>query len=223
MTGTIAALFRALGRARSAPAFHPTGRVFEGKITATPTCPSWLPLSSGGAPALVRLSKGVGLPGGAPDILGLAVRTWPGGRSWDLLLSSSAFGVLPFPAREWGRANYSTIGALAGTHGGGVLLARPRRLPAHARLDALNPLLPFHFDLLLRGTGLVGRLSITRQVDPGRTAFDPVRNAGGLELRPRWLRAVRAAAYAGSRAGRDAEAAVERGSAATPLIATPDA
>jgi hypothetical protein len=65
---------------------------------------------------IARVSKGAGTPGGAPDILGLAVRipTQNGlSQLWDLALSSSGSGALsrtrPIPARQWGAARYGSI------------------------------------------------------------------------------------------------------------------
>src|SRR5215210_3683617 len=63
----------ALAAVRRRRAFHPTGQAFTGiweaaDDTIEPLVPGrpW--------PVIVRLSKGIGLPGRWPDVLGLAVR-----------------------------------------------------------------------------------------------------------------------------------------------------
>jgi len=197
--------FAALGRARSAPAFHPSGRVLTGEVRAVDGCPPWFPLPVEPTPALVRVSKGVGLPGGAPDILGLGVRTTVDGLPWDLLLSSCGPGPLrrlPFPGFGWDRVHYSSIVALVGDGGRGVLRAEPSGLPSGARLDAVVPALPFGWDLRLDGAR-VGRLDVTARVDE-EISFDPLGNAAGLGTSPRWLTALRKPAYVGSQEGRHA-------------------
>ncbi|MCG8916425.1 hypothetical protein L6E12_11555 [Actinokineospora sp. PR83] len=197
--------FAVLGRARSAPAFHPSGRVLTGEVHAVDGCPPWFPLPVEPTPALVRVSKGVGLPGGAPDILGLGIRTTVDGLPWDLLLSSCGPGPLrglPSPGLGWDRALYSSIVALVGDGGRGVLRAVPRGLPSGTRLDALVPALPFGWDLRLNGAR-VGLLDVTAVVEQ-EVGFDPLGNAAGLRTSPRWLAALREPAYVGSRTGRHA-------------------
>jgi hypothetical protein len=110
----LVAVFLGLAGLRRARAFHPRGLMFAGELTTEEESP--LPLDAGVRPVIARLSKGVGTPGGVPDILGLAVRI-PSenglSRSWDLALSSSGSGTLsrmvPIPARRWGAARYGSI------------------------------------------------------------------------------------------------------------------
>ena len=57
---------------RRARAFHPRGLMLAGELTTDKE--SRLPLNAGVRPVIARISKGAGTPGGAPDIVGLAVR-----------------------------------------------------------------------------------------------------------------------------------------------------
>mgnify|MGYP001217611095 CR=1 FL=1 len=87
-----AALVGALGAVRRGRPFHPQGVVRTAHLV-------W---DAGGAapelaydgPALVRVSRGVGLPRGWPDLPGLAVRWVSGGETRDVLLSATGLGRL---------------------------------------------------------------------------------------------------------------------------------
>jgi hypothetical protein len=216
----LVAVFRGLAGLRHARAFHPRGLMFAGELTTEEESP--LPLDAGVRPVIARLSKGVGTPGGAPDILGLAVRipTENGlSRSWDLALSSSGSGTLsrmvPIPARRWGAARYGSI--VPYRHG-------DRRMWLLAVPEDSEPSEPASLERLERWvgdrslrfivhTGLDGegwretaRLTL-HTVLPGtevnRVAFDPMTNhPPGLRMSPRWLSRMREWAYQGSRAGR---------------------
>jgi hypothetical protein len=73
-----AAVFRGLSTLRQARAFHPDGVVFEAtvEIDRPPTELADVPLLGrrGSHPAVVRLSRALGLPRPVPDIHGFAVR-----------------------------------------------------------------------------------------------------------------------------------------------------
>src|SRR5687767_2102368 len=114
--GPIAAVpLGALATLRQGRAFHPTGTAFTGTWEAAdetiePLVPArpW--------PVVVRLSKGVGLPGRLPDVLGLAVRiadVKSRGDHQDLLFASSGSSGLSqhvlAPTSDHGGAHYSTI------------------------------------------------------------------------------------------------------------------
>ncbi|MCF8589220.1 hypothetical protein [Gordonia liuliyuniae] len=84
---------------------HRNGLVFAGHFVAES---SDLPIASG--PVTVRVSKALGLPGKAPDVVGAAVRFLPeaaGDSGWDLMLGGPARRIvrLPIvrPAIGWGR------------------------------------------------------------------------------------------------------------------------
>ena len=100
--------FRRLAELRHARVFHPDGVLCTGTASLTGDTP--LPLAGG--PVTARISKGIGLPGSWPDIVGLAVRLPDGSAShWDLLLAGPApLGgriPLPLPSRRWVRSQVS--------------------------------------------------------------------------------------------------------------------
>jgi hypothetical protein len=118
-----AALFGSLARLRGDRALHPDGVVLAGTFTSDGT----LFGTHRARPALVRLSRGGGLPEALPDVLGCAIRVCHAhgdGRHQDLLLASSlaapAGRHLLLPGREFGRAFYSSL--LPYRVGGGPLL-----------------------------------------------------------------------------------------------------
>ncbi|MFI9008043.1 hypothetical protein ACIGNX_12500 [Actinosynnema sp. NPDC053489] len=192
--------FRALADARDAKAFHPRGRWFEGTLTTT--FDPALPLPVGEVEVCGRLSKGVGTPGGLPDVLGLAFRL-PG--PWDVLLSTCAAVVLPRPARTWTSARYGSVTPFR--HGGRLvwLAAVPDR-SSRVRSAALADL-PAELGFTLEvgpSWRPVGRL-VARPLDVDRDlpALDPVRNRPpDVDLAPAFLARARERAYRGSRRGR---------------------
>lgn len=121
--------FRWLGALRHARVFHPDGLLCGGRASVSADHP--LPFRSG--PVTVRLSKGIGTPGGLPDIVGVAVRfpasaptNAPAGAptpvngtdgvvsgAWDLLLAGPAplSGRLPvpLPATHWAPTAVSSL------------------------------------------------------------------------------------------------------------------
>ncbi|MDS1114627.1 hypothetical protein RD149_12700 [Gordonia westfalica] len=121
--------FRWLGALRHARVFHPDGLLCGGRASVSADHP--LPFRSG--PVTVRLSKGIGTPGGLPDIVGVAIRSPaatganPSGTNpesaangentasgaWDLLLAGPAplSGRLPvpLPATHWAPTAVSSL------------------------------------------------------------------------------------------------------------------
>jgi hypothetical protein len=90
----------ALASLRGGKPMHPRGAVFDAVLERRGSAPSW------GVPWLdetateavvVRLSRGAGLPGPWPDLLGLAVRVPGPDRPVDLLLSTTGRG----PVLRW--------------------------------------------------------------------------------------------------------------------------
>ncbi len=216
-----AAGFRGLARLRGARAFHPRGLWLRGEAALLPGGP--LPGAGGSRPVTARLSKGAGLPGAGPDVLGLAVRLPAGGGldgPWDLALSSCGIGTatrcLPLPAADWGRARYGSLlpyrvagqlvwllavpyGGPAGPAATGCLERRVRERPWRLALLARPA----------RGGWLpAARLTLHAVLsagEAGRTSFDPVLNRpAGWEPVPGWLAGLRESAYRGSRSGRRA-------------------
>lgn len=121
MLSTLAAgVFGAVARVRGDRAAHPQGVAFEGTLELRDGPGLALmapPLATARTlPALVRLSRGVGLPPRLPDVLGVAVRlpdvNGPG-RPLDLLLASSLGGPggyhLLMVARSFGWRWYSSL------------------------------------------------------------------------------------------------------------------
>ena len=102
--------FGALSRIRGKRIFHPRGQAFRATVEA----PGLPRLASGAGGAVVRFSRGVGLPEPLPDILGIALRTKPlsdGGQDLLMVTSGSAPVTrhLLLPTRSWTSLPYSTI------------------------------------------------------------------------------------------------------------------
>jgi hypothetical protein len=87
----------ALARRRRGKPMHPRGAVYRARLDRTgarpPSGVPWMD-GTGTEPAVVRLSRGAGLPARCPDLLGLAVRVTGGPDPVDLLLSTSGSGPL---------------------------------------------------------------------------------------------------------------------------------
>jgi hypothetical protein len=105
--------FGSLARLRGDRALHPDGVVFAGTVVATTT----LVAAPGAYRALIRLSRGGGLPDTLPDVRGVAIRIHDAcgeGRDQDVLLASSLSPPvgrhLLVPGREFGAgAFYSSL------------------------------------------------------------------------------------------------------------------
>jgi hypothetical protein len=120
-----------LARWRGGKPMHPRGAVFDAVLerhggTADRGVP-WLEAKARD-PAVVRLSRGAGLPAPLPDLLGLAVRLPGDGAPIDLLLSTTGRGpltrLLPLPRRD-AAALYSSIMAYRSDAGSLRLAAFP--------------------------------------------------------------------------------------------------
>jgi hypothetical protein len=225
-TGFPHTAFRALARARSAPAVHPQGVWFEGTVTGA--AGSTFPLPTATTSVIGRMSKGAGTAGALPDVLGLAFRL-PGGagldRPWDIALSSSGGGgltrLLPLPARHWTTARYGTLvpyrwrGRLrwlcaAATPGQPLVSSSLRDL---ADLVETEPIV-FTLGASSPGAGWqdVGHLVVRTAVAPqDAISFDPAVNTpAGLEMVPAVVKRIRERAYAGSRRGRSSTRDADR-------------
>ncbi len=115
----VAAGFYALARLRSRRSLHPAGVGYQGWLEVPAERPArpGVPLLQAGSthPALVRFSRGAGLPEPLPDALGVAVKlpdAYGPGADQDLLLTSSTdrplLRRLLFPARSFVRGAFST-------------------------------------------------------------------------------------------------------------------
>ena len=107
---------------RGARLFHPDGVLAKGTLTRVAADGVGLPMAD--CDVVARVSKGVGMPGTVPDVLGLAMRMppHPGDHApWDVLLASAAgtnlvARTIPFPAREIASAVLSSLQPVSYTH-----------------------------------------------------------------------------------------------------------
>jgi hypothetical protein len=216
-----AATFATLSRLRGKRVFHPYGDAFEARISMRPNSARWVPAlmtSPREHEAIVRFSRGLGLPESLPDFLGLALKL-PDlyGPGWDqdfLFVTSGADTVSRHalvPSRGFLARPYSTVlpyrrhGALV-TYG-----AKPHGIGDRAAtMDALKTLVDagsVAFDITAAQEGdpfvVIGRLDIVALRDPAlsdKLRFNPwnsfadTRPAGALnELRRESYRASQAA------------------------------
>lgn len=213
---TVSAAFAGLARLRRARAFHPEGASYEGSIRPT-RLPEELPfLAAGERPALVRLSKGAGLPPRIPDVYGLSFRipdVYGPGAHQDVLLASS--GQRPVarhaiaPTIGFDRRHFSTV--LVYRYRGQLTLVGARYIGARrtaplqlGRLDDAMHDGELAFEVSVAGLRgpwrSVGTLSLARRLPAGlskQLRFHPW-NASA-EFRPVGpLNHVRAAAYEAS-------------------------
>ena len=112
----IEAVFTGLARALHARAFHPRGLSFIATLHAEAAADPLPFLAAPRQEGLVRLSKAVGLPSGAPDLYGLALRVpdvYGTGRHQDVLLTSAGQRPLlrhvVMPTRGFDRPRYSSV------------------------------------------------------------------------------------------------------------------
>ena len=213
--------FSALSRLRGRRIFHPAGVAFEATLEAfgDGSDGGGLPLpSTGERPAVVRLSRAIGLPQALPDVIGLAIRLpdahGPGAHQ-DLLLVTS--GERPLE-------RHLVVPAVRGFLGHRYTTLLPYEIGGRLRMIGLRPELPSRsghalsdlrerapgqaFELglapLIGGWEPVARLRIGEPL-PDSVAenidLDPWHTGGGL--RPRGpLMGLRRPAYEGSRRGR---------------------
>src|SRR3954471_6973205 len=112
--------FEAAARLRGSKAFHPSGVVHEAtvEITGGPAAPDGVTILGRPAShtALIRFSRGAGLPQPIPDVLGMAIRltdAYGPGHHQDLLLVTSGHGAalhhLLLPAPSFLSLPYSSL------------------------------------------------------------------------------------------------------------------
>jgi hypothetical protein len=225
--GTAAArLFGAVAAVRHRRSLHPDGASYRATVHIDgdggehPGVP--LLARAGSHPALLRFSRGVGLPPALPDVLGLAVRLCDvhgEGRHQDLLMATSARPpvlhhlLLPAPRGPFGQP-YSTI--LPYRLGGRVRLvgALPLRPPSGeargdlAEFDAAAARGEARFALALaapaRGWRPIGVIEAGAPLAPEtgeRLRFNPWNTGGGIRPAGPFQR-LRDAAYGGSQRAR---------------------
>ena len=119
LNGIAAGIFGSLSALRRKRVFHPDGVAYRATLTLLPAGDIYamLDFAAGSSrDAVVRFSRGIGLPESMPDVLGVAVKL-PGlvgpGADQDFLLVTSSEGPvmqnLLLPARGFFRGNYSTV------------------------------------------------------------------------------------------------------------------
>ncbi|HET6737066.1 phosphodiesterase [Mycobacterium sp.] len=218
----IAALPIRLGAAvRHRRFFHPDGVLAEGILERVAPQGEGLPMVS--CDVVGRVSKGIGLPGGLPDVAGVAWRMPPqqdlrSCTPWDVLLASTVGStrLVLAPVRKWSGVTFSTLMPLR--FKGSVWWVRAR-LVSHIETPGLSVAgvrdqidsggLDFEIE---QAAGIgefrpLARLTL-RHVDPSRDdiGFDPILHSDPeVSLAPAWLSDFRRAAYRRSREGRGAE------------------
>jgi hypothetical protein len=224
LASLLAALFRLLARLRRARALHPVGVGYRGRLEITVGARRFAGarlLAPGAAyDALVRFSRGGGLPEPLPDALGVAVKlpdAYGPGRAQDLLVTSSAdlplVRRLLFPGRSFlGRSFSSALPYRVAGHRVVTVLRsgrghRPRTGRALADLEAAAATGELVYELRLAGSlgrsRTVGRLTVGPPLDGGATealSFNPW-VAGDL-VPVGWLNRLRRPSYAASQQGR---------------------
>ena len=220
----------ALAHRRKGKPMHPRGAVFDAVLerygSAVPWGVPWLD-EVATQPALVRLSRGAGLPAALPDLLGLGLRVPGPDRPIDVLLSTTGLGpagrLLPVPRRD-AAAIYTSIMAYRSDAGPLRIAALPDSVAVpsepEALVDAVRRGLRFTL-AAARGTAAwrtFARLTITTPVEPldPDVGFDAVRNPPPGLVPDGPMARFRAPAYAAARRGRQTRAGGRRraGSAA---------
>lgn len=217
--GPLAALGFGLASAvRRARIFHPDGAAYRATVDVTePRGGSALLGRRGRHRAVVRLSRGVGVPAPLPDILGLAVRiedAYGDGQHQDLLLVTSSgppvLRRLLVPASTFASARYSSL--LPYRAGAARIIVGARPLPADESVrprtfeeltdDLASARLRFQLDVAPVGGPWepLGTIEVGQRLTEAESeslTFNPWNTGGGLEPAG-FLNAVRRAAYAGS-------------------------
>jgi hypothetical protein len=197
-----------LARARQGKPMHPRGAVFEAVLdrhgSEDPWGVPWLD-ETATEPAVVRVSRGTGLPAPLPDLLGLAVRVpAAGGEPVDLLLTSAGrWGpgrLVPLPRTD-PATFYSSIMGYRSDAGTIRLAALPDRDAVPGKLPRTVP--------LAAATGLgpwqpFARLVLTAPATPldPDVRFDAVRHPPPGLVADGPMARFRAPAYAAARRGR---------------------
>ena len=201
--GALATGAGVLGAARRrVKPLHPEGQLRHATLTRTPAAmPSgvaWLD-APGEDAAIVRVSRGIGLPDALPDIQGLAIRILLDGREADLLLASTGLGRLTryvlTPTRQPAGRALTSLLPYRSPRGALLLAAVPE--PGHGfELRWAGPVGPWH---------TFGRLDLGASYgDDLAVSFDPVVNVLPGLSHYSWVRLLREPAYwaARTRSGR---------------------
>ncbi|WP_040774149.1 hypothetical protein [Nocardia pneumoniae] len=204
-------------RIRHARVFHPNGLHLSGRLHAET---EFEPLFGAGERAVIaRLSKGAGMPGGLPDVLGFAFRVLDrDDEPWDFTLATTGGGLLGrlvfTPARGWASARYGSLQPYRiGNSAPTWFFAEPDgEQPASASLEAMDSFLDERMvSFTLTASRLGGpRLRLAHitlrhaeSAEYRTDYFDPMLNhPSEVELFPKAIGKIRELAYTGSRSGR---------------------
>ena len=204
----LAAVFGAAARARpTAKPLHPRGESMSGTVLRAGLEPGvgvrWID-EPGSDDAQVRLSRAIGLPGGWPDIFGLAIRIPVGpDRHGDVLFATTGRNVVGrfalLPRRLPTTGTYSTLIPYRTAAGPLLLSARPGRDRTFT-LACARPARRWRtFGELTLESVPPGDLGDAADVGP---SFDPVLNQiPGLAYYP-WASRLREGAYRAARQSR---------------------
>ncbi|WP_308206388.1 phosphodiesterase [Mycobacterium yunnanensis] len=218
----IVALPLQLGSAlRHRRVFHPLGILAAGRLERIAPPGEGLPVES--ADVLARVSKAVGIPGGLPDLIGLALRMPPRGDAvtpWDVLMVSAGSGRLTRfalrPTLSWTDTTLSTLMPLRYDDGWWWVTAEMTTevgpgLSLDAVRDAVDGGGVRFMVQQAHGSGPfrpLAEITLTRAIPTDEehdVSFDPTRNTTpGVGLGPQWLTELRERAYLRSRRGRHA-------------------
>jgi hypothetical protein len=212
-----AGAFRLASSLRGDRAFHPDGVAFLGRWEPEggPTGDGSRLLGPAGAEALVRFSRGAGLPHGFPDVLGVAVKILDAhgdGSDQDLALASSLRGPflrrLLVPQRDFSGTVFSSIAPYEVAGRRVVVLGDVGGSAGDMPFDRLAdaPSAPVDVRLRLSPGDVLGRVRVGARLPDELSRdlrFDPWNT--GPDLEPvGWLNRLRQPTYAASQEGRDA-------------------
>ncbi|WP_062988917.1 hypothetical protein [Nocardia anaemiae] len=208
--------FAAGARLRHARVLHPDGLNLSGRLHAEYEFENLF--GSGERAVIARMSKGTGLPGAVPDVLGFAFRVLDrDDKPWDFALATTGRSTVGrfviTVATGWARARYGGLVPYRfGKSTPTWVFAEPDAAqPNSASIEALEEYLgehEVHFDLV--GSPIGGPTSKLAEINlrlaegEHRTDyFDPMINhPAEVEMVPKVIRQLREVAYAGSRQGR---------------------
>lgn len=216
-----AALMGAASAVRRKRVFHPAGVAFDATFQATGASHGVALLDlAGRQDAIVRLSRGVGLPSAVPDFLGIALRIpdahGPGDHQDLLFVSAGDRPVLRralVPVRSFDHGRYSTV--VPYEVGGRKVVFGARRLgaggddPVHLddlRARAAGDGIRFALELAepagdWEPVGVIELGDAWSEQDSDALRFDPANTGGGIEP-VGLIQTVRRLAYRASHAAR---------------------
>lgn len=212
-------MVRAASRARGERVLHPRGIALTGWVDVPGGAGLGFPVfdEPGRYRALVRFSRGAGLPTPLPDVLGVAVRLLDAGgpgRDQDLLLASGARAAvlrsLPLPRRDLLGCWYSSVAPYRANGRRLLVGACPLDDRRVVELDRLRDVLPLHLRLVVatssgpwQPVGTVTADAVLPAPAGRQVRFSPDTDGGGL-LPVGLVNRLRRGTYPASHVGPDA-------------------